>query len=465
MDIVRDRLTKEITGGGGDQITIGERFRDRGFSGGKVDDFRVYERQLTEIEIAQLFDQQSLTQALKTAADDLSPRQREQLFAYYLATVDTEYEKETRQLEEKRRAYNAAVDAIPEIMVMRELPGQRDTHLLHRGAYDAPGEIVSRDTPAALPPFPNDQPRNRLGLARWLIDPRHPLTARVAVNRVWQTCFGQGLVRTPEDFGSQGQPPTHPQLLDWLARDFVEHGWDLKRLIKQMVTSATYRQSSRGSEELLRLDPENELWGRASRFRLPAEMIRDNALAVSGLLVSDIGGRPARPYELAVSFSPMKPDEGPGLYRRSLYTFWKRNAPAPVMIALDAAKRDVCVARRERTSSPAQALVLWNDPQFVEAARVLSQRLWKTHLGNPKPCIDEMFLALIGRRPRAEEQDVLVRLWNLQQMHFQDHPQEAQALLRIGQSPADTTIPAAQLAAATTIASTLMSFDECIMRR
>ena len=316
-----------------------------------------------------------------------------------------------------------------------------------------------------MPPFPEDQPRNRLGLARWLVAPQHPLTARVAVNRCWQICLGHGLVRTPEDFGSQGQPPTHPELLDWLARDFVDHGWDVKRLLKQIVLSATYRQSSVCSAEVYERDPENLWLARAPRYRLPAEMIRDNALAASGLLVPKIGGPPARPYELAVSFSPLKPDEGAGLYRRSLYTFWQRNAPAPVMISLDAAKRDVCVVRRERTSSPTQALVLWNDPQLVEASRILGQQLLKKHGDDVAGMIQEMFRALTSRQADVAEQDVLAELWRSQWAYYEQHPDQAQALLQSGHAPVDATIPPARLAAATMLANTVLSFDECITKR
>ncbi|GAG37162.1 unnamed protein product, partial [marine sediment metagenome] len=230
-------------------------------------------------------------------------------------------------------------------------------------------------TPSVFPPFPADAPRNRLGLARWLTDPEHPLTARVAVNRFWQLIFGEGLVRTPEDFGTQGQPPTHPKLLDYLAATFVQSGWDIKRLVREMVTSATYRQSGMVDPQLVQIDPENRLLGRSERRQLPAEMLRDAALKVGGLLIERRGGPPVKPYEVAVSFKPVKRDEGEGLYRRSVYTYWKRTGPAPAMMALDASKRDVCRVRRPRTQSPLQALVLLNDPQFVEAGRKLSERL------------------------------------------------------------------------------------------
>ena len=463
--VIRDQLSKMITGGGGDTITIGERFRDRGFSQGSVDEFRVYERQLTAIEVAQLYNQSSLTEALTASTEKLSPRQRDQLRSYYLSTVDSDYRRLLEELRLCRRERCESIDGVPEIMVMRELPVARPTFLLRRGAYDAPGEQVHPATPRALPAFPDDQPPNRLGLARWLLDARDPLTARVAVNRYWQLCLGEGLVRTPEDFGSQGQPPTHPELLDWLAWDFVQHGWDVKRLIKRIVTSATYRQSAECSAEQFRQDPENRLLGRSFQYRLPAEMIRDSALAVSGLLVRQIGGPPVRPYELSVSFNPVEPDRGSGLYRRSLYTFWKRNAPAPVMITLDAARRDVCVVRRERTSSPTQALVLWNDPQLIEAARIFAGRLLDTHGSQPQPLVAECFRSLVGRTIQTEEASILIQLWEDQRSYFDANPDQAEAFLQVGQMPAQRGELPAELAATTTLVSTIMALDEWLMKR
>src|SRR5690606_8748774 len=266
--------------------------------------------------------------------------------------------------------------------------------------YDAPGERVDPAIPETLPPFSDELPRNRFGLARWLTSPEHPLTSRVAVNRLWQMCFGKGLVATPEDFGSQGQPPSHPLLLDWLACDFVEQGWDVKRLLKLIVTSATYRQSSRVAGNT---DPENILLSRGPSYRLPAEMLRDNALAVSGLLVGTVGGPPARPYEVEESFKPSPRDKGEGLYRRSLYTYWKRTAPAPVMMTLDASTREVCRVNRERTASPLQLLALFNGPQYNEAARALAESLVREHGENRESLLVSLFRRLTTRRPAAAE--------------------------------------------------------------
>ena len=465
QEMVRDNLYKNITGSGGDNITIGERFRDRGFSRGRVDEFHVFNRQLSPLEIAQLHDGTSLATALSTPADQLDETLRDHLRQYYLPTSDEPYKKQLTAVQQARQQRSKTVDGITEIMVMRERPSPRSTYRLKRGAYDAPQERVTAETPRSLPPFPANQPRNRLGLAHWLTASNHPLTARTTVNRYWQMLFGQGLVSTPEDFGSQGKPPSHPLLLDWLAKDFIEHDWDLHYLLKTIVMSSTYRQQSTVTESLWERDPENQLLARGPRFQLPAEMLRDNALAVSGLLVNKIGGVPVRPYEVAVSFKPVGRDKGAGLYRRSLYTFWKRTGPAPVMMTLDAAKRDVCVVKRERTSSPLQACVMMNDPQFVEAARVLAQKLIQQHQENTQAIIVDMFRLLTSRHPSDKEIAVLSKLVEEQIDYFQDDPKRAEMFLKNGDAPRDAKIPAVRLAAIGMLANTLMNFDECVMRR
>jgi hypothetical protein len=357
------------------------------------------------------------------------------------------------------------IDGIEEIMVMRESSQSRPTYILKRGAYDAPTDRVMPETPAVFPPFPADAPRDRLGLAAWLTHPDHPLTARVAVNRIWQLLFGYGLVRTPEDFGSQGSPPTHPKLLDWLARDLIDFDWDLKRLVKTIVMSSTYRQDSTITPELLATDPDNLLLARAPRHRLAAEMIRDNALATSGLLVEKIGGPPAKPYEVSVSFKPMDPDKEAGLYRRSLYTFWKRTAPAPVMMTLDAAKRDVCTVKRERTASPLQALVLMNDPQFVEAARTLAQLLLRQDAEDVDGAVKTAFRMLTSRRPHQQEISLLRQLYDRQLILFSDDVERTKEFLQTGEAPVDEELSAPQLAAMAVVVSTIMNFDECVIKR
>ena len=464
-EIVRDNLYKTVRGGGGKHIAIGERFRDRGFKNGLVDEFHVYHRELVPIEVAQLHDGKALTDTLKTPADKLSPAQRDGLYRYYLSNFDTAYKAQLAKATAADTRRSGLENGLTEIMVMRDMPKRRQTYLLKRGAYDAPGEEVSPATPATLTPFPKNAPRNRLGLAQWLTTPDHPLTARVTVNRYWQMFFGEGIVRSPEEFGQQGQIPTHPKLLDWLARDFVASGWDVKRLLKLIVTSATYRQQSRPTAALLARDPHNELLARGPMYRLPAEMIRDNALATSGLLVNRIGGAAAKPYEVAVSFKPVGRDKGQGLYRRSLYTYWKRTGPAPVMMALDAAKRDVCVVRRERTASPLQAFVLLNDPQFVEAARMLAQRMIAQHGDDTNAVLTDTFRRLTSRKPNDRELKVLTKLYDEQLATFTKTPAKAEQFLKTGDKPRDKKLAAPRLAAVAVLASTLMNYDECVMKR
>ena len=393
-EIVRDRLTKNITGGGGDNIAIGQRFRDNGFTDGQVDELKVFDRELTELEVLQLGDPDSFQKLVSEESES-------DLIAEHRLVLHKEFQGALEKLTEARQAKGDTENALQEIMVMREDPVQRTTHVLNRGAYDQPGDQVTPITPQALPSYPAQIPQNRLGLAKWLTDPEHPLTSRVAVNRLWQMCFGVGLVRTPEDFGSQGEPPTHPRLLDWLAVEFVESGWDVKALLKQIMMSSTYRQSSlRADHRLQELDPENRLFSVFPSYRLSAEMLRDNALAISGRLVRKIGGPPVKPYELEASFKPSKRDSGEGLYRRSLYTYWKRTGPAPAMMALDAAKRDVCRMRRERTSSPLQAFVLLNGPQYVEAARGLAEKVLHQH-AEPAAAVQHAFRRLTSRHANA----------------------------------------------------------------
>ncbi len=464
-EVIRDNLYKQITGGGGDNITIGQRMRDRGFTNGLVDEFEVYNRQLTSVEIKQLHDGLSLKELLETKPQQLIAGQQEQLIELELAWNDTEYKKTQDELQTLREQHNKLVDSIPEIMVMQEKPKPRQTYFLIRGAYDARGDKVESLTPASLNPFPDDAPKNRLGLAKWLTDPKQPLTSRVTVNRYWQMIFGQGLVRTPEDFGSQGEPPTHPKLLDWLANDFMTHGWDVKRLIKQMVMSATYRQSSAVTPALLKRDPENRLLAHAPSYRLPAEMLRDNAIATAGLLVDKIGGAPAKPYEVEVSFKPVGRSKGEGLYRRSLYTYWKRTGPAPVMMTLDASKRDVCRVKREKTSSPLQAFVLMNGPQFVEASRVLAQKLLQQHKQPNQKLFRDLFRTLTSRQPTKQELDVLESLYKSQYEQFKKEPQRAKQYLSVGDQKPDEKLDPATLAAMSVVANTLLNFDEGVMKR
>ena len=456
-EVVRDALTKNITGGGGDEIAIGARFRDRGLTGGDVDEFYVFDRRLSPPEIAVLaWRPDSPGDATAESAD------REGLREFYLTRVDDAYRAQLESLRAARAALSTAVDGLPEIMVMREMAEPRPTFLLARGAYDAPLEPVAAATPAALLPWDPDLPDNRLGFAKWLTDPAHPLTARVAVNRLWQTMFGNGLVATPEDFGSQGTPPTHPELLDWLAVEFVSNDWDVKAMIRLMVTSAAYRQASASPDHR---DPENRLLSRAPNYRWPAEMLRDNALAISGLLCGDIGGPPAKPYEVESSFKPVSRDAGRGLHRRSLYTYWNRTGPAPALTTLDASLRDVCRMKREVTTTPLQALVILNSPQFGEAARALAERLHHRHGDAAELILRDLFRLTTSRFATPEEAAIVRQLYDQQRKRFAAAPEQAERWLSVGDSGTDTTLDPVSVAAVASVANTLFNYDGCVTKR
>ena len=362
----------------------------------------------------------------------------------------------------------------PTVMVMQEMQTPRRTHVLMRGAYNNPGAEVTPDTPAALPPMASDLPRNRLGLARWLVDPANPLPARVTVNRYWQLLFGAGLVRTPDDFGVQGTPPTHPELLDWLAIEFIRSGWDVKALLRLLVTSSTYRQSSRLTPTLRDRDPENRLLARGPRFRLQAEFLRDQALAASGLLVPAIGGPSVRPYHPpglyeqvatpGLSAGTYVAGTGEDLFRRSLYTYWRRSVPNPAMLVFDMPFRESCTVRRTRTNTPLQALNLMNDPTYVEAARFLAERMVSEAGAGASERVAWGFIRVLGRPPRASELAILNAACEQFLEEFQGHPDRAADLLRIGSLPADTRIDAAHLAALTAVASMILNLDEAVTK-
>ena len=465
-EIHKDNLYKNITGGGNDNIVIGQRFRDVGFSKGLVDDFHVFNRKLTSIEIAQLYDGQALNKILGNPVDKLSQTDHQFLREYYFASINETFTNQLSKLRSAREKVTKLLDGKTEIMVMEEMKVKpRSTFVLNRGVYNQPNEKVEPKTPKILPGFPKNAPRNRLGLAQWLTSRENPLTSRVAVNHFWQICFGNGLVRTPEDFGIQGKRPSHPALLDWLASDFMENDWNVKRLLKQIVMSATYQQSSLTRPLLEASDPENNLLARSPRYRLTAEMIRDNALNTSGLMSDRMGGGGSKPYDLTESFKPMGHDKGEGLYRRSIYTFWKRTGPAPVMMALDASKRDVCRAKRETTATPLQALVLMNGPQFVEAARKLGESMVREHGDNIHSIINDMFRKLTSREPSEREIVLMQKLHKEQLANFQKDNKATEAFLGVGASPNAIDLDKPQVAAAGVLAKALMNFDEAVVKR
>lgn len=465
-ETVRDHLTKNITGGGGNHVAIGQRFRDRGFKSGEVDSFRVFDCDLTALEIERLSHPSETLGWVSKPPSEWNEDQHARMADHLVRRHDDGTTGRLSKLGAVRQSLCQLQDQLTEIMVMRETPGLRTIHRLERGAYDAPAEAVQPGTPRSILGF-DDQSRNdRLGLANWMLRPENPLTSRVAVNRLWQLLFGAGLVRTPEDFGSQGDPPTHPELLDWLAVDFVQHDWDVKRAIKQIMMSATYQSSSDPEDPAVNdKDPENRLLARHNAYRLPAEMLRDQALAISGQLVSQLGGAPVKPYEVEASFKPTKRDSGPGLYRRSLYTYWKRTGPAPAMMTLDAAKRDVCRVQRERTSSPLQAFVLLNGPQYVESARALAFNLISRHDDDFDAIILDGFRTLTSRQPTAGETKILNELYADQLAYFRLHPDRATKYLKVGEMTMGEQFDRTTFAAIGVVLGTLMNFDETVMKR
>ncbi|MEM6469059.1 MAG: DUF1553 domain-containing protein, partial [Planctomycetota bacterium] len=458
-----DQLTRQISKwrGGYEDLAIGTRYRDRGFKDGIVDEFSGFDRELSAIEVAQLYDDKALQNALEMPLESLTERQREALSDYYLFTADEKAAASREALRQARIAHQSVIDAIPAITAMRESKRPRQTHILERGVYNQQGETVEPHSPEFLFGFPENAPRNRLGLAMWLCSDEHPLLSRVTVNRYWQMIFGFGIVRTPEDFGAQGAPPTHPELLDWLSRDFIDNGWDVRRLLKMMVLSSTYRQATAVPREVRSLDPENRWLARGVAKRLSAEMIRDNVLAVSGLLAKQVGGAPVRPYDLQLSYKPQTPDSGKGLYRRSLYTFWQRTAPAPVMTTLNANKRDVCRLRREVAPSPLQALVTLNGTQFVEAARVAAGELIRTHESD-NALIKAAYASLTSETPTSEQMTVLLQLLEEQVELYRKNPDLAAELLKIGEAPHAEGLDAARHAAVTILVNALMNLDACV---
>ena len=416
---------------------------------GKIDGVRVYARVLPPDEIAVM---------------GRSAGTKEQAWRWaYLET-----QPEWRELSALRYQREVLEHSFPTVMIMSESPKRKDTFLLLRGAYDKPGEKVEPGVPAILPPLPAGAPNNRLGFAQWLISRDNPLLARVTVNRFWQLYFGTGIVKTTEDFGSQGEWPLHPELLDWLAVEFMESGWNVKALQKLIVTSNAYRQSSKASPELLQKDPDNRLLARGPRFRLSPEMIRDGALAEAGLLVNKVGGPSVKPYqpdglwkEITMQTMEYEQSRGEDLFRRGLYTFWKRTVAPPMMVNFDSANREACVVRENRTNTPLQALNLMNDATFLESARFIGQRMIKEGGADR---IGYGFRLVTGRTPNAKEREVLRGSLQYHLDYFSDKDGEVKAFLKQGVTPADASIAPRELAAYASVASLLLNLDEAVTK-
>lgn len=420
----------------------------------------------------------AIQKALDIEADTRTDDQKQQITAWYLQHVHPESQAQLADPLQKKSTLQQQLDdlekAIPSTLVMQDLPEPRQAYVLERGQYTEKRDPVSSAVPTWLAPPVENAPANRLGLAQWLVQPQHPLTSRVTVNRFWQQFFGTGLVKTSEDFGLQGEQPSHPELLDWLAIDFVESGWDVKRFLKQIMMSATYQQSSKVTAEKLAVDPQNRLLARGPRFRLDAEVIRDQALAVSGLLIETIGGESVKPYQPAGLWKPVGfggsntstfvQDKGDKLFRRSMYTFWKRTVPPPSMATFDAPDRETCQVRRARTNTPLQALVLLNDVQYVEAARKFAERIMREGGSPTEDRVAYAFRSVLSRQPNATEQESLSNLYEEYLSAFRGDPEAATKLLSAGESPRDDTLDANELAAWSMVAHVLLNLSETVTR-
>ena len=440
---------------------------------GYIDDLRIYGTVLTPAEAAVVATAESLNEIAALAPGQRTPPQAEKLrLAFLDQYAPPEIRTAWQELAALERERAALWASFPTVMVMEELAERRPTHRLNRGAYDNPAEEVFPGVPAVLPPLPEGVDANRLSFARWLVDPDHPLTARVTVNRFWQMYFGTGLVATPENFGTQGEYPSHPQLLDWLATTFVDSGWDVKAVQRAIVTSATYRQASQVDPALRERDPENRLLARGPRLRLPAPVIRDQALAVSGLLAERLGGPSVKPYQPAGLWADMVEggygdyveSEGDDLYRRSLYTFWKRTLGPPTMMTFDSSTRETCIVRTGRTNTPLQALNLMNDVTYVEASRRLAERAMTEGGETPEERLGYAWLLATAHRPPASAEAILVDGFERHLGRYRADRAAAVELVSQGESGRDETLDVPELAAYTMVASLILNFDGTITK-
>ncbi len=420
----------------------------------------------------------AVAEVLAIPAEKRDAKQREAVQKHFRESISPIPKQPVAQLEKLRGTLAVVQREVPNVMVMQQMAKPRETHILMRGQYNQPGEKVAPGTPASLPPLPAGAPPNRLALARWLIEPQHPLTARVAVNRFWKEIMGTGIVKTAGDFGAQGEWPSHPELLDWLATEFTSRGWDVKHIARLIVSSGAYRQSARVTPELLERDPENRLYARGPRFRLSAEEIRDTAISLSGLLNPRIGGASVSPYQPAGIWEELSsrkdsvkwtaqrytPSHGPDLYRRSMYTFWKRTCPPPQMQTFDAPDRETCIVSRERTNTPLQALVLLNDPTYVEASRLLAERMMMQGGATPAERIRFAFRLATARLPDDRETALLAALFEKQKARYNADPAAAKALLAVGEARRKAGLDSAELAAWTNVVSTILNLDETVTK-
>ena len=469
VEVIQDRLTGSIVTTG--SLTLGSS-RDGLSFRGLIDELMFFDRALSSVEAGRVAGHNPIQSLIGIEPTRRTAAQQATLQNYYWMHHDTQLQQLTGQRDRLLEQRQQLDRTIVSTMVMKELASPRETFVLTTGDYRSQGDRVLPGTPAVLPSWRAGLPENRLGLARWLVQDNQPLTARVTVNRFWQSFFGAGIVRTPEDFGTRGQRPTHPELLDWLAVELVDSGWDVKHIVRKLVLSQTYRQSSRVGRQRYQRDPENRFWSRGPRVRLSAEAIRDNALAVSGLIEEELGGRSIYPPQAAglwkeISFDPgrftaqvYRPSSGRDLYRRSLYIFWKRSVPHPPLVAFGAPNRERCTVQRRLTNTPQQALVLMNEPTYLAAARSLACWVVRQEAKSMEERLDQLFRRILSRHPAVREQEILTRLYRQQRSQFQMDRTAAEQLVKGVSKQLDTV----DVASWTMVAHTILSLDEAITK-
>ena len=471
-DIISDNLTKDIAlflGKTQKQpgIQLGAWGRGLGFKNGKMDEVSVYNRLLSPYEILVMAGKSDWSDFIAKDYNSLTNDDKNILKNYFISAKSVFAKRWFYDKQNLRKAKNDSIETIQEIMVMKEMKKPRQGYILNRGVYDNYGEKVFPNTPESILAYDDKLPKNRLGLAEWLINEEHPLTARVTVNRYWQMMFGVGIVKTTNDFGNQGELPSNKDLLDYLAVDFVENDWNVKDLLKKIAMSATYRQSSKASPELLRDDPENRLMARGPSLRLSAEMIRDNALVASGLIKSNIGGKSIKPYQpaglWAINGDVYTPDSTDEIYKRSLYMIVKRSVPHPTLSTFDATARNACTVRRQNTSTPLQALVLMNDPTFIETCKVMGQTIVKE--GNSAGAIERIFRKITGRKPIKKEIDLLLFEQKMAYEKFRKTPSKSNAWVNMGLYKIDDALDKNWIAANTVVVNTILNSDASITKR
>jgi len=448
-------------------LAIGARWRGKGIGGAVVDDILVFDKELTSLEVGQIGNPEKVQSIFAKNKNQLNTEDKSELEKYFLSNRSTAFKNSLTNLKKARKMQADSAERVQEIMIMKEMEKPRETFVLERGLYDQYGEQVYPNTPEKIFSFPDSLEKNRLGLAKWVTSKDNPLTARVAVNRYWKNLFGTGIVRTVEDFGNQGELPSHPALLDWLAIQFMESGWDVKCLHKLMVMSNTYKQSSLATEEIMAKDKANRLLSRGPSSRLTGEMLRNNALVASGLLNRKIGGKSVKPYQPAglwkINGAAYEEDQGEKLYRKSMYTIWKRSVPHPTIATFDAPERSFCAVRRQETNTPLQALVLMNDPTYVEASRVLGYKMLQ--YSDLKIGIADTFKKLTGRSIQDKELNLLADLQLEEYEKFKTNISKSNGWLKTGEFRISSNNDAALVAANAVVASTIINSDAAITKR